>query len=212
MANPEADPTTDAPSTAPAEPDGRGWRPYRLSVRQYLRMIRAGIFPHDARVELIGGILVEQMTKGTPHDYTLDALCDELRQRLPAGQILREDKSLHLGRGSRPEPDVAVVAGPRSRYKDRDPVAADVTLVVEVAGSTYGQDRGMKWRLYARARIPTYWIINLRKRQIEVFRNPVGRGPKAEYQAVEVYDESNIVPVVLAGVEVGRVAVADILP
>ena len=68
MATPEAEPTTDAPTTAPPEPAGRGWRPYRLSVRQYLRMIAAGVFPPETHVELLGGILVEQMTEGTPHD------------------------------------------------------------------------------------------------------------------------------------------------
>ena len=33
-------------------------------------MIAAGIIPHDARMELLDGILVEQMTKYAPHNYT----------------------------------------------------------------------------------------------------------------------------------------------
>ena len=40
------------------------WKPYRLTVDQFLAMIDAGIFPHDAHVELLGGVLIQMMTKG----------------------------------------------------------------------------------------------------------------------------------------------------
>lgn len=212
MANPAGEPTADATPTAPPEDDGRGWRPYRLSVRQYLKMIAAGVFPDDARVELLGGLLVEQMTKGTPHDYSLSALCDHLRSMLPAGMILREDKSLRLGPRSRPEPDIAIVVGPRTLYKRRDPDPGETSLIVEVGGSTYRYDRGRKWRRYAAAGVPSYWIVNLKRRQVEVYRDPAGAGESAAYRTAEVHDEDASVPLVLAGVEVGRISVADILP
>ncbi len=203
---------TTGTDTQATQRTDRGWKPYRLSVRQYLGMIKAGIFPPETNVELLGGILVRQMTKGIPHDYTLGELCEQLRSLLPPGQMLREDKSLVLGPRKRPEPDVTIVAGPHSLYKHRDPEAKDAALVVEVSDSTYAYDRGVKWRLYAAAKVPAYWIVNLVRRQVEVYRQPTGAGAEAKYQLAETYGEDAAVPVLIDGTEVGRIAVRDILP
>ena len=160
----------------------------------------------------MGGILVEQMTKGTPHDYSLGVLGDHLRALLVGEWIVREDKSLRLGPRSRPEPDLAVVAGPLSLYKQRDPIARDVAMIAEVAESSYPYDRGRKWRRYASAGIPIYWIVNLSKRQVEVFREPTGASAQAANGQTEIFGEDDAIPVVIAGLEVGRVNVRDILP
>jgi Uma2 family endonuclease len=188
------------------------WQPYRLSVSQFLAMIDAGIFPHDAHVELLGGVLVQMMTKGDPHDSTLDSIAEELRRLTPAGWILREDKSLQLGPRSRPEPDVAIVRGPRKQYGRRTPHARETALVIEVAESSYAYDRGEKWRAYAAARIPIYWIVNLEKEQIEVFTNPMGRGKSASYRELTLFGVDDEVPLFIEGHEVGRISVKDILP
>jgi len=190
----------------------RGWKPYLLTVDQFLAMIAANIFPDNANVELLGGILVETMTKGTPHDYTLGAACEELRRMIPGGWLLREDKSLQLGPRSRPEPDIAIVRGPRAQYSRRTPNATETTLVVEVTESSYAYDRGEKWRRYAAARIPIYWIINLARSQVEVYRDPAGRGRSAAYRQAETFGIDATVPVVIDGREVGRVTVRDIMP
>ncbi len=189
-----------------------GWEPYRLTVRQFLAMIDAGIFPHDAHVELLGGVLVQMMTKGDPHDNTLDALCESLRRMIPDGWLLREDKSLQLGPRSRPEPDIAIVRGPRAPYYKRTPHARETALVVEVAESSYNYDRGDKWRAYAAARIPIYWIVNLDKNQIEMHSDPAGRGKSAYYRRTAIFGADDHVPVVIEGQEVGLMAVKDILP
>ncbi len=188
------------------------WKPYRLTVEQFLAMIDAGIFPHNAHVELLGGILIQMMVKGDPHDYTLDALSEALRRLTPARWLHREDKSLQLGPHSRPEPDIAVVRGPRSQFFTRTPHAKETALVVEVAESSYAYDRGVKWRAYAAARIPIYWIVNLNKSQIEVYRDPAGRGPTALYRQSAAFGIDTEVPVIIDGQEVGRIVIRDILP
>jgi Uma2 family endonuclease len=188
------------------------WKPYRLSVKQFKAMIDAGIFPHDAHVELLGGVLVQMMVKGDPHDNSLDALSEALRRMTPEGWLHREDKSLQLGPYSRPEPDIAIVRGPRSQFFTRTPHARETALVVEVAASSYPYDRGTKWRAYAAARVPIYWIVNLDKSQIEVYRNPSGRGSTALYRESAVFGIGSEAPVIIDGHEVGRLAVRDILP
>jgi Uma2 family endonuclease len=47
-------------------------------------------------------------------------------------------------------------------------------LVVEVADATLAFDREQKKRLYARAGIPEYWIVNLIDQQLEVYRDSHG--------------------------------------
>jgi Uma2 family endonuclease len=189
-----------------------GWKPYRLTVRQFLAMIDAGIFPHDAHVELLGGVLIQMMTRGDPHDYTLGAIGEELRRLTPEGWIRREDKSLQLGPRSRPQPDVAIVRGPLQQYRKRTPHARETALVVEVSESSYNYDRGEKWRAYAAARIPVYWIVNLGQSRVEVYTDPAGRGTKASYRQADTFAADAEVPVVVEGREVGRFAVKDILP
>ena len=70
------------------------------------------------------------------------------------------------------------------------------------------RDRGEKRAAYARARVPVYWIINLIDRQVEVYSGPSASG----YRSSQVYKTGQDVPVVIAGIPVGRLAAGDVLP
>ncbi len=63
-----------------------------------------------------------------------------------------------------------------------------------------------------RFQIPVYWIIDLNRRIIEVRTQPHGKGKQAGYARCDVYQEHDDVPVVLDGVVVRRLAVANLLP
>jgi Uma2 family endonuclease len=204
--------TTGTPPTAPARAAASGLVPYRVTVPQFLKMIDAGVFPPEARVELLGGLLVEKMTKGIPHDFATSRISEILRRLVqPGGWIVREEKSVQLGRAWRPEPDVVVMHGPTDRYRDRDPGPEDIALIIEVSDTTFVKDRGAKWDGYARAGIPTYWIVDLPARRVEVYTAPTGRGKAARYQNQANYDEAAEVPVMIDGRELGRVAVRELL-
>jgi Uma2 family endonuclease len=84
--------------------------------------------------------------------------------------------------------------------------------MVEVADSSLELDRTTKQRIYARAKIPIYWIVNLIDRQVEVYTNPTGAGAQAKYRNRRIFAENGEVPVVLNGQEVGRIAVRELLP
>ena len=190
---------------------GSRLKPHRVDIRQYLAMIGAGVF-RDAHVELLGGIPVEQMTKYAPHNFAARQLGLLLSGMIPTGWLISEEKSLALSRLWRPEPDIAIIRGPNDRYRHRDPIASDVALLIEVADSSYASDRGEKWRAYASSRIPVYWIANLNRGQIEVYRGPIGRGKKASYLQLDIHASDDEVPVVIDGREAGRTLVRDILP
>ena len=203
---------TEVKPTVPPPEAGTGLIPYRLNVEQFLKMIVAGVFPDEARVELIRGRLVKRMTKYTPHNFAVGSLAERLRVLVAPGHSVREEKSVEIGRLSRPELDIAVTRGPLSDYRVRDPQAEDLALVVEVSDSTYRKDRGPLWSLYAEAGAPVYWIVNIPKKQIEVFSRPSGEARSAGYGETEIFEAGAEVPVVIDGVEVGKVAVNEILP
>jgi Uma2 family endonuclease len=205
--------STATPLQSPAPPGTRsGVVPYRLTVRQFEKMVDMGVFRDDDHVELLGGLLVDKMTTNDPHDFAVDQLGAILTRGLPAEWIARQEKSVVLGRFWRPQPDVAVARGPRTRYRSSAPRSADLGMLIEVADTSDPKDRGEKWRKYAAAKIPVYWIVNLPQRQIEVYASPSGRGQSAAYQDVKIYGPDDEVPVTLEGCEVGRIKVRNILP
>ncbi len=115
----------------------QGLRPYRMSVKQFESLIAAGAFPDRVRVELLGGVLFRKITKNDPHDFAVGLLGAILNRQLEPAWFAREEKSVVLGKFWRPEPDVAVVRGPRQRYRDRAPRANDLGLLIEVSDVTY---------------------------------------------------------------------------
>ena len=185
--------------------------PYRLDVSQYLKMIEAGVFADRSRVELLNGVLVRKMTKNTPHNFAMMQLAESFRGVVPPAWFVNEEKSLVLARFWRPEPDIAVLRGPVTLYRGRDPHAADVALVLEVSDSSYSKDRGMKWRGYAEAKIPIYWVVNLSQSRVEVYTDPEGQGRSASYRQCVTFGPDQSVPIVIEGVEVGQVLVRDLL-
>jgi Uma2 family endonuclease len=97
-------------------------------------------------------------------------------------------------------------------YLTRHPTAADIGLVVEVSDSTLQGDRQDKGAIYARAKIESYWIVNLNERQIEVYTSPSGSGPGSSYVSRVDYREGNSIPLLLGGATPIQVAVQDLLP
>jgi Uma2 family endonuclease len=180
---------------------------YRMSIEQYEKMVDAGVFTKGDKLELINGLLVAKMTQNDPHS-TADTLTgDALRAIIPAPWHVRSAKPVRLPPRSKPEPDYTVVKGAVRDYASRSPGAADVGLVVQVAVSSLARDR-KRSRRFALHDIPIYWIVNVGDRQVEVYTSPTAIG----YHTSQIYKPGDMVPVVLDGVEVGKIAVDDILP
>jgi Uma2 family endonuclease len=181
---------------------------YRLSVRQYDRMILDGTIAGDERVELIDGLLVSKLGKSRSHIGAGNKGLRILWRMVPPGWHVVKGGPIVVSDWSKPEPDLAVVRGEVEDYDECDVTAADVSLVVAIADASLPADRTDRTRVYATGGIPVYWIVNLVDRQIEVFSDP---GPDG-YQTRQVLGPGQDVPVVVLGVEAGWVAVTDILP
>lgn len=183
---------------------------HRLTVDQFERMVAAGFLTPDDRVELLEGWIVDKMTQNPPHAATIDIARVTLETVLPKGWRIREQKPIHTI-DSLPEPDLAIIKAPAKRYRKQHPRSADIALVIEVADTTLLTDRDRKARIYARSRIPVYWIINLLEDQVEVYTDPKA-GSAPAYRLRRDYQLGDAVPVVVAGKTLGRIAVRDLLP
>jgi Uma2 family endonuclease len=179
-----------------------------MTLEQYEAMVASGAFTASDRFHLINGYLVAKMTQNSPHS-TADELCgDALDRAIPLGWHVRSAKPIRIpSQASKPEPDRSVARGGIRDYALRDPGPADIALVVEVSDASLGLDCKMD-RIYAGAGIPVYWIVNLVDRQVEMHADP---GPDG-YRSRLVVGPDESLPVVIEGVEVGRIRVADILP
>jgi Uma2 family endonuclease len=200
-----------ATATAPPTPGFLAYATFRrFSVDEYHRMIRDGILASGEPFELLEGYMVRKMSHGTPHDAAMDAIEGVLPGLLPAAWFVRYQRAVTLN-DSEPEPDHAVVRGPRTRYRDAHPGPADIGLLIEFADSSLRIDRTDKARIYAGAGIPEYWIVNVEERQIEVYTNPHGSGDAAAYATRTDYAHGAAVPLVLDGVTLGTIPVADVI-
>lgn len=183
---------------------------HRFRVAEYERMIVEGVLTSEDRVEFIEGIVYQKMIQHPPHAVTIDYSQDALRPLLPEGWRLRQQKPIKLS-DSEPDPDLVVVRNPIQRYETRHPGSRDIALVIEVADAILVAERQDRGRMYARARIPIYWIINLNERQVEVYAEPKG-GKSPAYRRRSDYRLDAKVPLVIEGNEVGQVSVGDLLP
>jgi Uma2 family endonuclease len=183
----------------------------RLSVEQYHDMIRNGILSPDNPLELLEGWLVTKMPKNPPHRFSTRALRKALEKILPPGWIVDSQEPVTTAE-SEPEPDISVIRGNEDDYRARHPDPKDVGMTSEVADTTLLRDRTWKKRIYARARIPVYWIVNLIDRQVEVYTDPTGPAAEPDYRQRQDYLPGDSVPVVVDGREIGRLAVSDLLP
>jgi Uma2 family endonuclease len=183
---------------------------HRFSVAQYHRMIEADVFGPEERTELIEGLVVKKMVRLPPHDAALGRLNRRLSRLLSDEWVLRVQSAVTM-RYSEPEPDVAVARGPEETYDNRHPGPKDLALVVEVAESSLDFDRRIKGPLYARNKIPAYWLVNLIDGRIEVYTDPKG-GRSAGYRRRRDYDLDQSVPLVLGNRVVAHLAVRELLP
>ncbi len=152
--------------------------------------------------------MVDKVGKSAEHGYTTKKLLRAMDGRLPTGWTWRSEQPVRIPDYDEPEPDITVVRGTDEDYRHRIPSPVDVGLLVEVSLTTLDQDRGKKLSAYARANIPFYWIFNLVNGQVEVYSDPSPTG----YRSLEVLAPGHVLSVVIDGIEVGQIAVEDILP
>jgi Uma2 family endonuclease len=152
------------------------------------------------------------MPQDDPHAVSVSLLPDEFAKVIPQEWIVRTQLPITMAGNSEPEPDGVVCLGPKRRYGagNGHPKARDIAIVIEVADTTLRRDRTTKLRIYARNRLPVYWIINLIEDQIEVYAEPrATRVPT--YRSRANYVRGSKAPVVVRSKVVGEILVDELL-
>ncbi len=136
-------------------------------------MVRA--LPYDGnRYEVVDGELLVTPSPILPHQLAIGELhlliADYLREHR-LGDVVVAPADIEINDRTLVEPDLFVVPelkAPVPRYLES---ASQLVLAIEVLSpSTARADRTIKRRLYQRAGIPEYWMVDLDARLIERWR------------------------------------------
>jgi Uma2 family endonuclease len=152
--------------------------PLRLwTVEDYHRMVEVGILQPEEKVELIAGQILRKMSpQKTPHSTAITRTERVLRKGLGERILLRIQAPIYLNEYSEPEPDIAVVYPDSMDYIAHHPYPEDIFLLVEIADKTIKRDCNLKAKAYAKDSIKDYWVLDVKKRQIHLFREPAESG------------------------------------
>ncbi len=144
----------------------------KWTIDEYHRMIAAGILC-DRKVELLKGEIVEMSPEGKPHAYCSDEAGEYLTKLLGERAKVRHAKPITLPNNSEPEPDLAIVQRLGREYREHHPYSENIFWLVEYANSSLEKDLESKSKIYAEANINEYWLVNLKKMHLVVFRDPL---------------------------------------
>ena len=182
---------------------------YRWTREQFNEIGDMGLF-EGRRAILVEGEILAMPGMKDPHRTSLLLTDQALRTAFGTAYFLSDQCPFGIGKATDPEPDLAVIKGSIRDYLGRSITVAE--LVVEISDTTYLYDRREKASLYASAAVQDYWIVRLKTRQLEVYRQPQADESQPfgfGYAQKSVYESSEIVQPLAAA---QPVAVSMLLP
>jgi Uma2 family endonuclease len=162
----------------------------KWTIDEYHRMIAVGILD-ERRVELLQGEIVEMSPEGEPHAYFSTEAGEYLTLLLGNRATIRPAKPITLANNSEPEPDIAIAQRLGREYLNHHPYPENIFWLIEYSDSSLDKDLDIKTKIYAESEITEYWVVNLRKRQLVVFRDP----QDGEYASKSTLTSGTIYPI-----------------
>jgi Uma2 family endonuclease len=178
-----------------------------LPVEAYYRLMEQGFL--EGRFEILDGEVIDKMGQNPPHAVTLSIILEALVDLFGLPYIRLQSPIAIPGQDgiyNEPEPDIVVTADRSSTYLGRHPSPQDLLLVVEISDISLTTDLVLKARLFARARISEYWVVDLTGRRLHIHRAPVN----GEYSDVTVIPEGHVVSPIAKPQT--QIQVSDLLP
>jgi Uma2 family endonuclease len=178
---------------------------YQWTVEEYEELGRAGFFQGEQRVELLNGEIIPMSPIGIRHAAAVRLLNSFFATGAKARFQVDVQSPFILDPRSQPEPDLALL-DPAVTKQRRHPTPEDLFLVIEVSDSTLRYDRDDKGPAYALRGVAEFWLLNLEKSHLEVYRVP---GPNG-YGDVQILDaDGSIAPLAFPDL---TIRVGDFLP
>jgi len=144
----------------------------RFTVDDYHRMGEVGILSPTDRVELIDGEIVSMTPIGPRHGASVDRTNRVLVTAVGTSAIVRVQGSVRLDLFHEPQPDIVLLRPRADFYASAHPGPADILLVIEFAESSIDYDRDIKTRVYAKAGVVEYWLVDLNEDIVHVHVDP----------------------------------------
>ncbi len=151
-----------------------------FSVKDVLRMQKAGVIGPDEKFELVEGEIVPVQSKTHAHELIKSYLGIEISRRLPDDLWLGFESSMYLSDRTILEPDLVVYKRGLKLEAIRGP---DIILAIEVSLTTLVYDRGLKASLYAKYGVQELWVIDASKRRTFVHTGASAAGWSAVREA-----------------------------
>lgn len=117
-------------------------RLHLFTVAEYHKMIEAGVFNEDARVELLDGKISEMSPKSVLHAAVNEDASDYFKRLLKKRAVVRSQNPIVLNNSSEPEPDIAIAKPLKTKYYTQHQTPQDILLIMEIADSSLDIDRG----------------------------------------------------------------------
>ncbi|MGD1804147.1 Uma2 family endonuclease [Dapis sp. BLCC M126] len=162
-----------------------------FTVDQYYKMLEAGIFNENERVELIRGEIIEMSPIGIRHSACVKRLNELFFLRLGKAVTLGIQDPVRLNNTSEPQPDVSLLQRRPDFYETQHPQPENVFLLIEVSDTTVKYDQEVKIPLYAENNIVEVWLVNLTEKCLEVYRQPTANG----YEIVQTFQKGETVTI-----------------
>jgi Uma2 family endonuclease len=153
-----------------------GVKPRLITVAEYDRMIEAGIYTENDRLELLNGEIIELMPKGPKHTSACSRILRFFIRLFDERAIVRSQDPIWLDDFSEPGPDIVLAKWNESDYAENHPRAGDILLIMEISDTTLAYDRDAKAKAYARNGIAQYLLLNLNNETLEDYREPSADG------------------------------------
>jgi Uma2 family endonuclease len=185
-------------------------RYFRWTKAEYHQMAELGMF-EGKRTEFLEGEIIEMPTINSPHATALELTYNEIRNAFTKDFSVRSQSPIDLSDDFEAVPDVFVIKGTARDFREKLPQTAN--LVIEISDTTLNYDRNRKASLYAKFGIQDYWILNLKKRTLEIYRQP-SEDENAFYgfdyeEKLTFSEREEISPLAMPD---AKIKVADLLP
>lgn len=142
------------------------------TVSEYHRMVEVGLLRPDARVELLGGQIIDMSPIGPFHGSVTNQLSELFFASARGRWTTIVQNPVSLDDHSEPQPDITLAKRSADFYRKHHPAPNEVFLAIEVSDTTLELDRTEKIPAYGRFGIQEVWIVNLVDRVVEVHREP----------------------------------------
>jgi Uma2 family endonuclease len=162
------------PVQSDAEPESDASFPIKLRRRDYHLLTDAGLLDDREKTELVDGVVYGMSPQYRRHGFIKDELAYRLRRALEdLGSPLRvaTEQSVAIDAFNEPQPDIILTAEPKG---DGPIPLMSVAMLVEVSASTLTFDLTDKTRIYARAGIMEYWVVDANRRVVHQLWSPEG--------------------------------------